>query len=128
MAATIRGYLVRFDDRAEIGPDRYERFVPGSIINKTVALRLAHNPSAGANFAHARIHQDQFECAFEAVIPKSCNGLGYARMICGGCDSVSMAFRALAERREADVTVIERARLPKSQSSHPASTLWQSVG
>ena len=111
MSEIVRGYSLRFDDHACIGPYKYERFDRNSIINKRVALRIAYSRAVGSTFAWADLCQDKFGYRMEAHIPDRQNARGIARMIRSGCDGLSVRFRTLSQRSNETVTVIERARL-----------------
>jgi hypothetical protein len=128
MSDKVCGFILGFDDRAVIGPQKYERFPRNSIINNRVPLRVAHHKLPGTTFAWADISQNQFGYKFEALIPNRSNSHALARMIRGGCDSVSMSFRPISRRYNGTVAVIERARLTEisivPRGAYPSARCW----
>ena len=107
----LQGFIVRFDDRARLAADRYERFAAGAIVNARVPIRIAHDGRPGATIAWATISENEHGIRFEAELPDDHTGRALAHLALSiECDGVSAAFRPLATRRSGGIVeVIERA-------------------
>ena len=111
----IVGTAIQYGDRAEISPGIMETFLPGSLswddvlLNRQHDRRVALARTGGGGLV---LTADERGVHFRAELPDTQDARDTRALVASGVlRGASIEFHALSERMEADVRVIEAARL-----------------